>query len=345
MAVSFDFRRRLGSGHFGEVWHAIETGLGSEVALKCIPPAKIVNQGNFFQEAQALKSAEHPNIVRVFDTGTLDDGRIYVSMEYLPRGSVEDEAQGAPIPLSKTKRLMIDVLRGLGYAHEKGIVHRDIKPANILIGNTEEGKLSDFGLALPDIKGLDLSQLKQYQYILHLAPEVRRIRDYTVLSDIYACGVTLFRLVNGDSNLPQITPAQAHRLSRRGEFPSRDSYRDFIPQALKRMINKAMNVDPLVRYQTADEMRHALEHQVLLVDWSDSMVHGRTTWSGTDRASMHYQVLKYQQGNRRWAVDTRKGRTLGSLRRVGRYCFSNMRKQDAEKKARRLLQDFVTGKA
>jgi serine/threonine protein kinase len=213
MAVSFDFRRRLGAGYFGEVWDAIETGLGHRVALKCIPPDRIINQGNFFQEAQVLKASEHPNIVHVNDTGKLDDGRIYVSMEYLSGGSVEDEAQGAPLPLSRAKRLMVDILRGLGHAHNRGIMHRDIKPANMLIGNNGEGKLSDFGLALPDIHGLDTTQLKQYQYVLHLAPEVRRIEDYTQLSDIYACGVTLYRLVNGDSNLPQITPAQAHLLA------------------------------------------------------------------------------------------------------------------------------------
>ncbi len=92
-------------------------------------------------------------------------------MEYLPNGSLEDEAQGAPVPLPRAKRLMIDVLRGLGHAHEQGIVHRDIKPANIMIGQAGQGgSLSDFGLALPDMTGLDLSQLKQYQYLIASRP-------------------------------------------------------------------------------------------------------------------------------------------------------------------------------
>lgn len=345
MAVSFDFKRRLGSGHFGEVWHAIDTGLDCEVALKCIPPNKIINQGNFFQEAQILKASEHPNIVRVNDTGLLNDGRIYVSMEYLPKGSLEDEAQGAPIALSRSKRLMVDVLRGLGYAHERGIVHRDVKPANILIGNAGEGKLSDFGLALPEMKNLNVSQLKQYQYVLHLAPEVRRVQDYTCLSDIYACGVTLYRLVNGDSNLPQITPEQAHILARRGEFPPRKAYRDYIPQSLKRMINKALNIDPAKRYHSADEMRHALEHQVLHVDWTESLSPSRSVWHGVDASSKHYEIVKVQQANHKWTVETRRGSSRSSLRLIGKLSFPNMRKQDADKKARRILQDFVTRKA
>jgi len=162
MAASFDFIRRLGSGYFGEVWLAKETGLGCEVALKCIPPEKVINPDNLHLEAQTLKASEHPKIVRVNETGTLSDGRIYISMEYLPNGSVEDEAGGGLLPLPRAKQLIIDVLRGLAYAHKQGIVHRDIKPANIMIGNTGEGKLSDFGLAVPDISLVDTSQFKQY---------------------------------------------------------------------------------------------------------------------------------------------------------------------------------------
>ena len=344
MAVSFDFKERLGSGYFGEVWHAVETGLGCEVALKCISPGKIVNQANFFQEAQILKASEHSNIVRVYDTGILPDSRIYVSMEYLEKGSLEDEVRGAPLALSRTKRLMIDVLRGLGHAHDNGIVHRDIKPANILIGDSGEGKLSDFGLALPNIRSLDTKQLKQYQYALHLAPEVRRVQDYTRLSDIYSCGVTLYRLINGDSSLPQINPARAQALARRGEFPPRDKYRDYIPISLKRMINMALNVDPSRRYQSAEEMRHALEHQRLRVDWTESANPARSVWNGSDESSFHYEVIKARRLGHGWHVQTRKGATTTALRCLNQMCFVNMKKQEADKKTRKILQGFVSGR-
>jgi len=345
MAVSFDFKRRLGAGYFGEVWHAVDTGLNCEIALKCIPTDKIINQANFFQEAQVLKAAEHPNIVRVTETGTLADGRTYVSMEYLPNGSLEDQAQGAPVHLPKAKRLMIDVLRGLGHAHAHGIVHRDVKPANILIGNAGEAKLSDFGLALVDIQSLDVSQLKQYHYALHLAPEVRRVQDYTPLSDVYACGVTLYRLVNGDSSLPQIAPADAQALARKGEFPPRTQYRDFIPRGLKIVINQALSVDPDDRYQSADEMRRALECQDLEVGWSESVAPNCNIWLGTDIKGRCIEVIKRRQVDHRWAVETRSGPAPDKLRRLGKLCFSDMRKQDADKRARRVLQDFVLGRA
>jgi len=337
MAASFDFRKRLGAGYFGEVWHAIDNGLGCEIALKCIPPDKIINSANLHQEAQILKAAEHANIVRVTETGTLSDGRIYVSMEYLPRGSVEDEASGALLALPRTKQLMVDVLRGLAHAHSQGIVHRDIKPANIMIGNSGEGKLSDFGLAVPNIASVDASQFKQYQYRLHLAPEVRKMTDYTTLSDIYACGVTLYRLVNGDTYLPSIDLAEATRRTKRGEFPPRDHYRDFIPTSLRRLINRALNVDPVQRFQSADDMRHALEQQSLLVGWTERRIHGGTMWEGKSIHAKEYSLSLSQSADSKWSVEYKMG-SGGKLRRKTVDCHAGLTKAKSHQLARRILQ-------
>jgi len=346
MPVSLDYKRRLGSGYFGEVWQAVDTGLGCEVALKCIPPDKIIYKDNFYQEAQVLKASEHPNIVKVNDTGDLEDGQIYVSMEYLPSGSLEDEAQGAPLPLSRSKRLMIDVLRGLDYAHSKQIVHRDIKPANILIGNANEGILSDFGLALPDISTLNIAYLKQYQYILHLAPEVTKPQDYTFLSDIYACGATLYRMVNGDNYLPRVSLVDARILSKRGKFPPRNKYRDFVPTSLRRLINKALNLNPSERYQGAEKMRRALEQQLFLMDWSEEKLRTGQLWVGIDKKGMNYKVKKWFDSRRRdsWFVETKKGKNITQLRRVTEFCSDNMNKQDASRLIKKILQSIVTGK-
>jgi serine/threonine-protein kinase len=187
-------------------------------ALKLIPPDKVLNPGNFFHEAQVLKAVEHPNIVRIEETGTLRDGRIYVAMEYLSNGSLDDEAKGSYVPLTRAKRLIVDVLRGLEHAHQQGILHRDIKPGNVLIGDYQEGKLSDFGLAIPI--GFDLSKLglKDYNYVIHQAPEIEKNTDYAVASDIYACGMTLYRIINGDSILPAVTPHEARGFSEAGEI-------------------------------------------------------------------------------------------------------------------------------
>lgn len=337
MAASFEFIKRLGSGYFGEVWHAIDSGLGCEIALKCIPPEKIINSANLHLEAQTLKASEHTNIVRVNETGTLSDGRVYISMEYLPHGSVEDEASGGLLPLPRAKQLMVDVLRGLSYAHQQGIVHRDIKPANIMIGNSGEGKLSDFGLAVPDISSIDASQFKQYQYRLHLAPEVSKLTDYTTLSDIYACGVTLYRLVNGDSYLPSIDLAEAERRARRGEFPPRDHYRFFIPTSLRRLINKAINVDPTKRYQSSDEMRHAIEQQNLLVAWSEKRIPNGMLWKGQSIHGREYMLSLQQTPRKNWCIEFKAGAN-GRLRRRTADCHNNLTKTKPLQIARHILQ-------
>jgi len=343
MTVSFDFKKRLGSGYFGEVWHAIDTGLNAECALKCIPIDKVINQENFFQEAQVLKAAEHANIVRVKETGELADGRIYVAMGYLKNGSLEDEASGGFIKLSRARELLIDLLRGLQYAHSQGIVHRDIKPANILIGDAMEGKLSDFGLALPDFSKLNLSSVKQYQYILHLAPEVIKFNDYNFLSDIYACGATFYRLVNGDSFLPAVTPNVARSMALSGQFPDRNKYRLFIPKSFRKVINTALNVDPSLRYQSAEEMRRAIERLVACIDWDEDVKSSGTRWRGTNKKA-HEIFLYEDSSSNTWGVEVKRGHTHSALRRVTDSCKVGMKQADAIKSVSKLMQDHVTGK-
>ena len=345
MADSFDFHDRLGAGYFGEVWRATDTGLNAERALKLVPPSKVIDAANFFRESQTLKSVEHPNIVRVEETGTMADGRQYVAMEYLKKGSVEDEARGDTLPLTRTKRLMIDVLRGLGHAHNKGIIHRDVKPANILVGDASEGKLSDFGLAMP--AGIDLKKLgvKEYAYTLHLAPEINGLAGFSIQSDIYACGVTLYRLINGDSMLPSLLPMDAQALAKIGKFPDRSSYRHYIPRPLRTLVNKAMHVDPAKRYQSADAMRHALERITLEKNWREKKTHTGAIWTcGWDNKCYTVEIGMTKSND--WEVVVKKGRTKRALRTISNLSLreAGVTKARAHTHAKRILQDYVLGR-
>jgi serine/threonine protein kinase len=340
----FHLKKKLGSGHFSEVWLAVDMGLNTEYAVKFIPKDKIVNQGNFFYEAQILKAAQHANIVQVLDTGNLPDGRIYLSMEYLKKGNLANGLKGQYIPLTKAKKLMIDVLRGLEYIHLKGIVHRDIKPANILIGNSLEGKLSDFGLALQDINSLKLDQLKDYKYRKYLAPEVRTARDYSPLSDIFASGVTLYHLVNGDDyfSLPPFELLKQKMAE--GNFPNRDKYREFVPRQLRLLINKAMHLNPVKRFQKAEEMRRALEQVKIEKNWSERLLENGIKWScGWDDRC--YEVERIKISDDKWTVNTKKGSSKYCLRAIGKLCFKNIPQKEALKKASKILQGFVSGES
>jgi len=340
--MHFDFKKRLGAGHFGEVWLAVDLGLNVERAVKLIPPDKVPDKNNFFREAQLLKAAEHANIVHVETTGTMPDGRVFVAMEYLPKGSVDDEARGGFLPLTRAKKIMIDVLRGLEWAHSKGIVHHDMKPGNILIGNAMEGKVSDFGLAIQPGKDPRTVAVKHYNYLLHLAPEIYTKHKYTPVSDVYACGVTLYRMINGDSLLPAIAPQDAPDLACQGLYPDRSAYRAFIPRPLKVLINRAIAVDPRDRYQTAEEMRRALEKIAIQMNWTEQIASDHVRWtSGWDNKC--YEILMTQDRHGLYEVIASKGYSKRTLRRINRLCGWKLTKTSATDKASRLLQDFVMG--
>jgi len=318
-----------------------DRGLKSLRALKIIPKDKIANSTNFFSEAQTLKAAEHPNIVRAEETGLFADGSIYVAMEYLRRGSVADEASGAALPMTRAKQLMIDTLRGLAHAHGRNIIHRDIKPANILIGPANEGKLSDFGLAL-DLATPDALAVKDYAYIMHLAPEVERAQDCSRLSDIYAAGVTLYRLINGDRSLASLSISEVRGRTKAGMYPNRSEYRDYIPRKLKEVVNTALEVAPANRFAEADEMRRALERVTIKVNWDERELTDGTRWRG--RSSSHrYEVLRKATALG-WAVVVRKAKAGGKLRVVTALSKAALAEDAARRWSRGLLQDLSVGK-
>jgi serine/threonine protein kinase len=343
MAVKFNLKDKLGAGQFGEVWLAIDTGLNVERAVKLIPQSKIFNPGNFFQEAQILKAVEHPNVVRVEDTGEMEDGQIYIAMEYLPAGSVGARTKGYYVGLTEARRIMIDALRGLEYAHSKGVLHRDIKPSNILIGEKGEGKLSDFGLAIPSGTNLSILGVKDRVYTSHLAPEVYCSHEFTIASDIYACGVTLYRLVNGDSYLQKLPLIETMEACTQGKYPDRTHYRYFVPKPLKMVINKAMHVDQSKRYQSAQEMRHALERVVLEMNWDEAILPNGYQWNCKRRRIFH-ELTQVKTSNNCWSVIVKRGRIGKSLRKVTSLCVEHLTKASASRKSRRILQDFVLGK-
>ncbi len=346
MSNQFEFRRRLGAGMFGEVWLARDTRLNSICAVKCIPKADVVDRTNFFMEAQNLKNAEHRNVVKVFGADYFSDEIICISMEYLKKGSLEDEVRGAYLPITKARKIMIQVLKGLEHAHSKGILHRDVKPANILMADNGEAKLGDFGLSVPQSSLRPGDHLRGFLYRVHLDPVVKDHRDFTSLSDVYSCGVTLYRLVNGDVFLSKgrsLSTVELLELAKDGNFPDRGDYRFFVPRTLKTIINKAMHPDPNRRFQSAEEMRRKLESLQVVVNWNERRFVDKIRWKASHN-SVCYQVELCKIRNGSWEVLVKKGRGLKNLKRVNSYCYTNVNKNKAEIYAKKALQDICVGK-
>ena len=260
----------------------------------------------------------------------------------LPKGSLEDEAEGAYVHMSRAIRLMVDVLRGLEYAHSKGIIHRDIKPANILIGDAMQGKLSDFGLAISKNSFSKSIGVKDYAYIFHLAPEVDTFDDYSNLSDIFSCGVTLYRLVNGDSYLPRLASDRVREGICNGTYPDRNKYREFIPRQLRRIINQAMSLDPKRRYQSAEQFRHAIEKVPTYANWNEQILADRMRWTfGREKECIEVECISLQSG--KYSVQTRRGSCKHTLRRITKMSRSNISQKEAITFSQTILQGFVTG--
>jgi serine/threonine protein kinase len=334
MAAGFILKRRLGAGQFGEVWLAFDSALAIDRAVKLVPPSKVQSEERFFEEAQVLKSVTHDNIVCVEDAGRMEDGRLYIAMEYLPKGSVEDEARGAPMAMTRAMRLTCDALRALERVHELGVLHRDIKAANILVGNCLEGKLSDFGLATrTEAEGVASPQ----GYLYQAAPEIVRGDAASQQTDVYAAGVTLYRLVNGDDHLPSLGTAAAYASAiSDGEFPDRKRYRLYVPRSLKLVINKAMHPDPTRRYLSAKAFRNALGQVRIKCDWHEEPTATGTRWIGAcEGLTLMVEMTLALQG--RVNVSTSKRRQGRTWRNVSEGSRNGMRMAEGRRFAARIL--------
>jgi len=313
--------RRLGNGAFGEVWLAQDRAFGIDRAVKFVPPGNIVTPTNFYSEPQTLKCLAHDNVVEVHDAGRLQDGRLYISMSFYKNGSIEDYYGGAVVPLRTAVDLSIEICKGLEYAHSQGYVHRDIKPANVLLDDAHRARISDFGLCTNQLVG---GAASANGYIVHLAPEVILNDHFTFESDVYAAGLTAYRLVNGDSSVPiTLSPGEFRDLIVDAQFPNREKFQPFIPRKLKSVIRKALAYNPASRYPTARAFRHALEGVRPKFDWNESLAGGRTIWTAT--SDRQRWAIEVSRAGRQHVIDTFQINASGSKRRINALCSSATR--------------------
>ena len=194
----------LARGGMGDVYRATDSRLGRDVALKVLSPARTGDPRRverFLMEARVTAKLDHPNIVRVYDVGRVDE-QAYLVAELLDGETLRARILRGPIAPDEVRRIALDVGRGLAAAHDADLVHRDLKPENIFLTRNREAKLLDFGIAkltqdeaVPDgastLTGVVLGTAG------YLAPE--QIRGETVdgRADLFAFGAVLFEMVTG----------------------------------------------------------------------------------------------------------------------------------------------------
>ncbi|WP_191986595.1 serine/threonine-protein kinase [Mycobacteroides salmoniphilum] len=298
----------LGGGHFGKVWLEEDKGLNRLCAAKYLDISLLAPGVEAFAEAQAMAEAEHDHVVLIY-SAELEAGQPVIRMEYLPDGSVESKHGGMPVPVGEAVRIMVDACRGIEHLHVRGILHRDIKPGNLLITPTNNVKVSDFGLSCSIA---DASGAPQIAYQPHRPPESvsQESGILTPAGDLYAAGVTAYRLLNGDDALVGVGPPGANPfdLVVKGKFPDRKRWLPHIHDRLRRAIVKAMHVDPAKRFADARAFRKALEQVRPHVSWWPTNPATGLGWEGSapDGTTWRAVVEQKPKAGYRFTVERRR---------------------------------------
>ena len=243
--------RELGRGASGSVYLARDAFAEREVAIKVFAhagePLAGTHRTTFLNEAALVGKLQHPHLVALLDAA-VDTDFSYVVMEYVPGGTLAQyTASGNLLPLERVVEVVFKVSRALEFAHRHGAIHRDIKPANILITDTFEVKLSDFGVAiLEDVTHTNLGLAGSPAY---MSPEQLADRAVTHQSDIYSLGVVMFQLLTG--RLPFTGSSQASLMYQivNHQPPPLRSLRSDLPEVFEAIVARAMKKDLEERYR------------------------------------------------------------------------------------------------
>ena len=254
---------RIGHGGMAEVYEATDIINKRKVAIKLIREdvmANPINLRRFQNEATIASSLSHPNIVKVFNHGTIE-GRPYIANEYVKGQTMKDMLDfRTSIPIAEAVGYMLQLSSALFYAHQHNIIHRDIKPQNIYVMPDGTIKLGDFGIA--QAEGVDDGLTKASEIVgsvHYLAPEISQGKPATIQSDIYAMGVTFYELLTGHVPFEKDTPVNVAVAHVKEKFPPVKKYLPSCPKEIEKVIAKATKKNLNERYKGADELYEDLQ--------------------------------------------------------------------------------------
>lgn len=334
----------IGGGAFGEVWLATDNSLNSRCALKLLSKNDTTIDERLL-EAQIGNRLHHTNVVNikyadVINYGTPGRPIVTIAMPFYTNGSVLSQLNSNNfLDFKLAIKCLIDVLKGLEYLHENGYYHCDIKPNNILIGDHGEYILTDYGITCysPTHTAVQPRQC----YLPHTSPETLNEKIYDERTDIYQLGLTAFRLINGiseiknDFNSNQST-FQAAVLE--GKVITDGKYQPFVPRKIRRILAKATALNPDDRYQSALEMRRALE-QLTLTGSCSADIHGNIIFTNSGY-TYRYEIQPVSEKSSNFIVYKKLDRT-GRETKAGKYCANNVKNKDLDKHILYLSTDLL----
>jgi serine/threonine protein kinase/DNA-binding LacI/PurR family transcriptional regulator len=261
----FTVIERIGRGGMATVYRAHQSAMNRDVALKVIVADDLIERsdefrGRFAQEAAVIASLEHIHILPVYDYG-FQDNLVYLAMRLLRGGTLSELMRSDTLSMNRAIELFSQVARGLAYAHSKGVIHRDLKPSNIMLDDSGNALLTDFGLA-KWVHGTE--NITRTGNIVgtpaYMSPEQLKGETVDHRSDIYSMGIILYQLLTGkppfDSPSSNVVSIIYQHLEKTPPAPS--SYNADISPEIEAVILKSLAKTPDERFQSMGEMDIAL---------------------------------------------------------------------------------------
>ncbi len=320
------------------VFFAHDPQLKAELVVKQIPKVNIADPSEYFAEAALLYDARHPNVVDV-KYACEDVDHIYLAMPKY-RGSLQELLKQRFLTVREIVQIGLDFLAGVHHVHTKRLIHFDIKPSNVLLDDAGRAAVSDFGLTqLVNAQGLATPNVL---YDKNFPPEyMTKSNALGVAADVFQAGLTLYRMCNGlddfESQVNSFGPDWQDAIIDE-KFPDRQRFLPHIPSRLRRLIKKALSINPDDRFSTVLGLTNELGRVDELLDWKYSpLTSGGAKWEYQDVEFVR-QVRTVRKGSS-WDIDVSRVRL--DTGKVGRMPAASLKGVGAGELAAR-VQETLT---
>ncbi|HET6915049.1 MAG TPA: Stk1 family PASTA domain-containing Ser/Thr kinase [Acidimicrobiales bacterium] len=248
----------IARGGMAQVYLARDLLLDRPVALKVLFPELSVDRAfveRFRREAKAAANLTHPNIVSIYDWGQ-GENTYFIVMEYVDGRTLSSILREGPLDPARAAEIGADVAAALDFAHRRGVIHRDVKPGNVLINNSGQVKVADFGIARAIGTSEDLTQTGSVMgTATYFSPEQAQGYGVDPRSDVYSLGVVLYEMATGRAPFTGDSPVSIAYKHVKEAVPVPRSVNPAVPAAFEAIVLKCLEKQPEQRYQTAEDLR------------------------------------------------------------------------------------------